>query len=288
MPAGLAAALPRVPLLVHEQNAVLGRANRLIARDRPGRGAELRRAPPRRRPGAGLRAVITGNPVRAGVRGAAATARMPPAGPLRLLVVGGSQGARIFSDVLPAAVGAAARRTCAPPPSWPSNAGPRIWSGSRRPMRRSGFAAELASFFDDVPDAHGRGHLVIARSGASTVAELLALGRPALLVPYPFAADDHQTANARALAAAGAAVLVAAAGASRAERCSHAELERLMRDARPAGGDGRPAPRLGPAGRRRALADAVLALAAAERRAMTMVPRWASVRSISSASAASA
>ncbi len=227
VPAAMAALLRRTPFLIHEQNAVLGRANRLIAR-RAGIVAlsfERTAAVPALD---GRQPLVLGNPVRPGFGAEGAAVGHAEADPVfRLLVMGGSQGARILSDVVPAAVALLA---------------PELRSRLRlaqqcRPedLERVGEAygtmgqtVEIASFFEDVPARMAAADLVIARSGASTIAELLALARPALLVPYPHAADDHQTANARALAEAGAAVLVPQTELS-AERLA-AELEGLMRD----------------------------------------------------------
>ena len=208
VPVGLAAGVLGIPLLVHEQNAVLGRANRLIAR----RAAllalsfeETRGAPAASR----VARRLTGNPVRAEVVARRAEPYREPArdGPLELLVVGGSQGARILSEVLPAALAhlpkaerARLRLT--------QQCRPEDLERVASAYAGLGFAAELASFFDDLPERLARAQLVISRSGASSVAELLVLGRPALLVPYRLAADDHQRANAEAMAAAGAAWVV--------------------------------------------------------------------------------
>ena len=117
-------------------------------------------------------------------------------------MLGGSQGARVFSEIVPAALTAL--------PLWlrmmlrvSQQARPEDLAMATHAYAESGIAVELRSFFADVPERLARAHLAICRAGASTVAELAALGRPALLVPYPHAADDHQTANARAFAAAG-------------------------------------------------------------------------------------
>jgi UDP-N-acetylglucosamine--N-acetylmuramyl-(pentapeptide) pyrophosphoryl-undecaprenol N-acetylglucosamine transferase len=118
--------------------------------------------------------------------------------PVEILVLGGSQGARIFSDVVPAAlqlVPEALRRRL----RVTQQARQEDLERARDGYRAAGIEAELAPFFHDVPARLARAHLVVARSGASTCAELTVVGRPAILVPYPFAADDHQTANARAL-----------------------------------------------------------------------------------------
>jgi UDP-N-acetylglucosamine--N-acetylmuramyl-(pentapeptide) pyrophosphoryl-undecaprenol N-acetylglucosamine transferase len=207
VPVGLAARLLGIPLLVHEQNAILGRANRLIAR----RAAVLALSFTKTEGAAaarGARTVVTGNPVRADVVAHRDQPYMPPepGGPLDLLVVGGSQGARILSEVLPAALKvlpAAARARI----RLTQQCRPEDLERVAAAYAALGFTAELRSFFDDLPQRLADAHLVISRSGASSVAELLALGRPSLLVPYRLAADDHQRANAAALAAAGAAWL---------------------------------------------------------------------------------
>jgi len=208
VPAVVAASQLGIPTLVHEQNAVLGRANRLLARraDRLatsfGATAGLRLAPER--------IVHTGNPVRPAIAALAVLPYEPPVpgGALRLVVLGGSQGAQVFDRVVPEAL---ARLPAA------MRARLRVLQqcrGEDLPAAREGYAAaaitaELAPFIQDVAGALEDAHLVIARAGASTVAELAAAGRPAILVPYPFAADDHQNANAQALAAAGGAWRIA-------------------------------------------------------------------------------
>jgi UDP-N-acetylglucosamine--N-acetylmuramyl-(pentapeptide) pyrophosphoryl-undecaprenol N-acetylglucosamine transferase len=224
VPAALAAAAWRVPLLVHEQNAVFGRANRLIARAAQvvALSFDSTADVPE---GVSARRLVTGNPTRPGfvvpaVPSAAATNRF------RVLVLGGSQGARVFSDVLPAALALLpaelrARLDLA------QQCRPEDLERVHGSYAGLGLAVELESFFSDVPARMAAADLVIARSGASTIAELLALARPSLLVPYPHAADDHQTANARALATADAAILLPQP-AFTPERLA-AELEGLMR-----------------------------------------------------------
>jgi len=208
VPTMLAATRLGYPTLLHEQNAVLGRANRLLARRvrRIATGfaatAELRAAD---RP----RAVFTGNPVRPAIRAVAdVDYRAPTFGaPVELLVLGGSQGARIFADVVPPALAAlpaelrSALRVS-------QQARPEDCPRVSAQLHDAGIAAEVASFFTDVPERLGRAQLAICRAGASTVAELAVAGRPAILVPYPHATDDHQLANARAFAAAGAGWVV--------------------------------------------------------------------------------
>ncbi|MDX6752065.1 undecaprenyldiphospho-muramoylpentapeptide beta-N-acetylglucosaminyltransferase [Geminicoccaceae bacterium 1502E] len=204
VPAALAAALTRTPLLLHEQNAVFGRANRALGRmaHRVALSFEPTAALP-----AALRglALLTGNPVRPGFEALPTQAGEGDA--LRLLVLGGSQGARVFSDVLPAALqglpeALRSRLVVA------QQCRPEDLDRVRDLYAGMGQKVELASFFEDVPARMAAADLVVSRSGASTIAELLMLGRPSLLVPYQHAADDHQTANARALADEGAAVLV--------------------------------------------------------------------------------
>ncbi|MFO1071684.1 MAG: undecaprenyldiphospho-muramoylpentapeptide beta-N-acetylglucosaminyltransferase [Geminicoccaceae bacterium] len=200
VPAALAARAHRVPLLLHEQNAVLGRANRLVARF--ARVLALSFESTAGVPLSPVPRLITGNPTRPGF-----AAQSPVADPsrFRLLVLGGSQGARIFSDVVPAALALLpedlrARLDLA------QQCRPEDLERVRGAYAAMGLAAELAPFFGDVAARMAGADLVITRSGASTVAELLALGRASLLVPYLHAADDHQTANAAALATVGAAL----------------------------------------------------------------------------------
>jgi len=199
VPGMVAAALAGIPTVIHEQNAVLGRANRLLA-GRVGRIAvsfpEVAHLDPRF---AGKR-VYTGMPVRAQVAALRDTPYPPlgAEGRINLLVLGGSQGARVLSEVVPAALaalpeGVRARLDVA------QQCRPEDLDAVRAAYGRAGIAATLESFFADVPERLARAHLVISRAGASTVAELTALGRPAILVPYPHAIDDHQTANAQAV-----------------------------------------------------------------------------------------
>lgn len=199
LPTVLAASLARCKTIVHEQNAVLGRANRTLA-PRVDRIATAFPKPARVPKGAAGKLVRTGMPVRP----AFAAARSLPYphcgadGAINLLVLGGSQGARVFSEVLPAAVGqlpTALRRRL----SISQQCRPEDLDRVRVAYHELGASAELASFFTDVPERLAAAHLVIARAGASSVGEITAVGRPAILVPYPHATDDHQMANARAI-----------------------------------------------------------------------------------------
>ncbi|MEK7245242.1 MAG: undecaprenyldiphospho-muramoylpentapeptide beta-N-acetylglucosaminyltransferase [Pseudomonadota bacterium] len=211
-PTVLAAILKGLPTAIHEQNAVLGRANRLLARGRV-RVATSFAATQGLPRGTEARAVCTGMPVRPQVAALAGQPyRAPTAGnPVSLLIIGGSQGARIFADVVPAAVARTPedlRRHL----RIAQQCRPEDLERTRKAYANMNVAAELAPFFADAPERMAAAHLVIARAGASTVAELAALGRPAFLVPYRHAADDHQSANARALADIGAAWTIAEAG----------------------------------------------------------------------------
>jgi UDP-N-acetylglucosamine--N-acetylmuramyl-(pentapeptide) pyrophosphoryl-undecaprenol N-acetylglucosamine transferase len=208
VPPLLAATMLGIPSIVHEQNAVLGRANRLLARrvQRIATGfPTLGRLDPKLKP----KCVETGNPVRPAVLDAA---RLPYPGLTHgrfwLLVVGGSQGARVMSDVVPPAIEALpaeARARLIVVQQARGEDEPRV----RETYTRLGVEAEIAPFFPDLPRRMAEAHLVIARAGASTVSELAAIGRPAILVPYPHALDQDQSANAAHLAVTGAIDVIA-------------------------------------------------------------------------------
>lgn len=209
LPTMLAAISLRLPTLIHEQNAVLGRVNRLLAPLVTAIAASFARTsgiPPRHRG----KVTVTGNPVRAEVKRIGEQDYVPPetGGAIRLLVFGGSQGASVLSDVVPAAIlgldDDLAERIALTQQCRPDDC-------ERVAMlyRSAGIAAEVASFFDDLPDRLASAHLVIARAGAGTVSELAVAGRPAILVPYQHATDDHQTANAENLAGVDGAILLA-------------------------------------------------------------------------------
>ena len=189
----------RPSVILHEQNAVLGRANRLLARfaDRLALGvAETSHRPAR------LPAVVTGNPVRPEIAALAGQPYAPPedGAPVRVLVTGGSQGARVFGDALPRAIAllpAALRTRLRLAQQCRAEDLDRI----RTAYREIGVAAELSPFFDDIAARLAWADVVVARAGAGTVAELAIAGRPALLVPFPHAIDNHQLFNARAVGA---------------------------------------------------------------------------------------
>lgn len=201
-PGGLVGWLLRKPLLVHEQNAVAGMTNRWLARVATRTLIAFPGAVPAR-----LHPVVTGNPVRAEI-----TALPPPAqrfagreGPLRVLVLGGSQGARGLNGALPDAIAAL------PADSRPQirhQAGRGRDDAVRGAYAERALPAEVDAFIDDMAAAYAWADLVVSRAGALTIAELTAAGLGAVLVPYPYAVDDHQTRNAAFLVDAGAAALV--------------------------------------------------------------------------------
>lgn len=226
LPTMLAAASLGLPTLIHEQNAVLGRANRLLA-PLVWRIATGFPDTAGLRPSDRARVVHTGNPVRPAILALGGAGYDPPGpdGPIELLVIGGSQGAHVLAEIVPAALAMLSsplrRRLHVSQQARPEDL-PAVVAA----YGKAGIAAEIESFFADVPQRMTRAHLAVTRAGASTVAELATIGRPALLIPYPYAADDHQTANARAFAAAGGGRLIAQTGL-RAEALA-ADLETLL------------------------------------------------------------
>lgn len=191
----------RPSVVLHEQNAVLGRANRFLAARSSVLAlnfAQTSRLPPK------VPAVVVGNPVRPAVAALAQVPYEAPSDRINLLVLGGSLGARVFSEVVPRALALlpeSLRRRI----SVVQQCRPEDVEGVRVTYQQIGMTAELSPFFPDVADRLAAAHLVIARAGASTVAELAVAGRPSILVPLPGAIDDHQSANARALGQAGGA-----------------------------------------------------------------------------------
>ena len=208
LPTLLAAPGMGTRIVLHEQNAVLGRVNRMMLRKAHVLALSFAEtAGVTARPD--LAVVTTGNPVRPAVLAERANAyRAPDAdGPLNLLVFGGSQGARLFGRVLPAALrrldeGLRHRLSVV------QQARPEDEGQVAAAYRELGIEAEVRTFFDDLPRRIAQAHLVIARAGAGSVSELAAIGRPSLLVPYAHAMDDHQMANARALTTGGGAALL--------------------------------------------------------------------------------
>lgn len=208
IPALAAARILNIPRLIHEQNGVLGRVNRLFARHVAmiACGTWPTAVPK------GVVAEHIGNPVRASIHERAGADYAPPGDhPTQVLVIGGSQGARVLSDVVPAALAALPPHLCA---------GMTISHQARAEdavrvtaaYAKAGLKADVQPFFNDIPARMASAQLVISRAGASSIADLTSIGRPAILVPYAAATADHQTANARALADAGAAVVIPESG----------------------------------------------------------------------------
>lgn len=200
-----AARLAGIPMVVHEQNAVVGRANRLLLRF----GAVL--ATGFKNPKgivSTVRTVHVGNPVRKAIIEAVTPYQLPGSNtPFRLLVFGGSQGAHVFSKLIPEAL------AMFPDDSrWILNVVQQARAEdvevTRKAFLKLGIESDVMPFFNDMGDRIANAHLVICRAGASTVAELAVIGRPAILVPYPHALDHDQAENARALAEAGGAWLM--------------------------------------------------------------------------------
>ena len=204
IPALGAALALRLPAMIHEQNGVLGRVNqRFATRVRVvACGAWPTDLPE------GAHGVHTGNPVRAAVLERAGAPYIPPGDrPMSLLVIGGSQGARILSQVVPEAIATLPeeiRRNV----RVAHQARPEDADAARVGYAQAGIRAEVASFFDDVPARLAEAQLVISRAGASSVADIACVGRPSILVPLAAAIRDEQTANARTLTRADAAVLI--------------------------------------------------------------------------------
>lgn len=208
VPALLAATRMGIPTVLHEQNAVLGRANRFLAGDAAAIATAYTHVE-RMKSRFGGKTVFVGNPVREAIA-KLGEAPFPPFdeyAPFRILVTGGSQGATVLSKVVPEGLGMLSpslrhrlqvMQQCRPDDI----------DDVRVHYAKLGIPAELMTYIEDMPAKLAEAHLVIARSGASTVAELTAAGRPAILIPYPEATDDHQTSNARDITEAGGARMI--------------------------------------------------------------------------------
>jgi UDP-N-acetylglucosamine--N-acetylmuramyl-(pentapeptide) pyrophosphoryl-undecaprenol N-acetylglucosamine transferase len=207
LPPLLAARMRQIPSAIHDANAVMGRANRMLAP----RVTAIATSFPGIALGGSLasKATYTGNPVRPMVLAAAAQPFAAPSsgGPFSLLITGGSQGARVMADIVPAAIehltpDLRARLSIT------QQARGEDETRVREAYARLGAKAEVAPFFSDLPARIAASHLIVSRSGASTVAELAAIGRPSILVPLPGALDQDQLANANVLAKAGGAIVL--------------------------------------------------------------------------------
>ena len=196
-PGGMMASLLDRPLALHEQNAVAGLANRVLSTVSDKVMVAF--------PGALKHAEWTGNPVRTDIAAIA-----PPderfrarSGPLRILVVGGSLGAQALNEAMPKAMALLEDK-----PLVVHQSGEKHLDALKKSYAEAGAQGELVAFIDDMASRYAEADLVICRAGAVTIAELTAAGLASILVPFPFAVDDHQTVNARFLSDAGAAVLV--------------------------------------------------------------------------------
>jgi UDP-N-acetylglucosamine--N-acetylmuramyl-(pentapeptide) pyrophosphoryl-undecaprenol N-acetylglucosamine transferase len=207
LPPVAAATLLRIPSVIHDANAVMGRANRMlaprvtaIATSFPGMTLDARLS---------AKATTTGNPVRPMVLVGAEKPYVAPApgGPFNLLITGGSQGARVMADIVPSAIEAMTPELRARLKIVQQARG-EDEARVRDLYTRIGVDAQVAPFFSDLPARIANSHLIVSRSGASTVAELAAIGRPSILVPLPHALDQDQLANADVLAQAGGAIVL--------------------------------------------------------------------------------
>jgi UDP-N-acetylglucosamine--N-acetylmuramyl-(pentapeptide) pyrophosphoryl-undecaprenol N-acetylglucosamine transferase len=204
IPALTAATLMKLPRMIHEQNGVLGRVNQIFAKrvDAMACGTWPTELPE------GVEGHHTGNPVRTAIMRRAASPYIQPGDyPMSILVIGGSQGARILSDIVPPAIAGLELQVLR---------NIRVSHQAREEdlervskyYAEQGVNADVQPFFHDVPERMAEAQLVIARAGASTVADLSIIGRPAILIPYVHATADHQAANARGLVEADAAVVI--------------------------------------------------------------------------------
>ena len=204
IPALGAAWLLRRPRMIHEQNGILGRVNKVFAKrvDRVACGTWPTDLP------AGVEGVHVGNPVRASVLERAGAGYIPPGDyPMSVLVIGGSQGARILSDVIPAAIADLPedlRRNIRVAHQARDEDGERV----AQFYAEAGIDAEVEPFFRDVPRRMSEAQMVISRAGASSIADISVIGRPSILIPYAAAAGGHQTANAKGLSQAGGAIVI--------------------------------------------------------------------------------
>ena len=204
IPAIAGATILRLPRMIHEQNGVLGRVNQIFARrvKAVACGTWPTALPE------GVEGIHTGNPVRGAVLDRAAAPYIAPGDyPMSLVVIGGSQGARILSDVVPEAIAslpADLRRNLRIAHQARAEDLPRVVEA----YDAAGLMAEVEPFFTDIPRRLSEAQLVISRSGASSVADISVIGRPAILIPFAAATADHQTANARGLVSAQAAILI--------------------------------------------------------------------------------
>lgn len=204
IPSLAAATWMKLPSMIHEQNGVLGKVNKIFASRV---GAVACGTWPTDLPEE-VEGWHTGNPVRASVMARARSPYIAPGDyPMQILIIGGSQGARILSDVVPPAIAALPRHHLQNM-RIAQQARPEDLDRVSQFYADHGIEAEVEPFFTDVPSRMSEAQLVISRAGASTVADIGVIGRPSILVPYAAATGDHQTANARGLVDAGAAIRI--------------------------------------------------------------------------------
>lgn len=196
-PGGLMTRMLSIPLVIHEQNRIPGTTNRLLARFAnavleafPGSFSDRQYA------------LCTGNPLRKEMTCLAAKGTRTPSEPIRLLVVGGSQGAQILNETVPDAVAKM------PAMLIKHQTGQAMLDTVKAKYHALGMEADVTAFIDDMAAVYQWADLVVCRSGAMTVSELAAVGLPAVFIPFPFAIDDHQTANARYIADAGGGLII--------------------------------------------------------------------------------
>ncbi|WOI55322.1 UDP-N-acetylglucosamine--N-acetylmuramyl-(pentapeptide) pyrophosphoryl-undecaprenol N-acetylglucosamine transferase [Palleronia sp. LCG004] len=260
IPALAAATMLRLPRMIHEQNGVPGRVNQLFATrvNVVACGVWPTELPE------GTEVVFTGNPVRESVLKLNGSAYIAPGDyPMSLLVIGGSQGARILSDIVPEAVATLPE---------PLRANVRVAHQARGEDEArvrefydaNGISAEVAPFFDDIARRMSEAQLIVSRSGASSVADIAVIGRPSILIPFAAAAGDHQSANARGLSEADAAIVIPESQLSVASLASSLEMILSQPDAAQQMASG--ALRVGRPDAAGDLADLAIALAGLDKR----------------------
>ena len=196
-PGGAVAVLKRVPLVLHEQNTVPGFTNKVLSKFAKKVCASFPNSFP------GDKVIVTGNPVREDILKIEKSFENPENKPLKILVLGGSQGAEAINQVVPEAISLIAQ----PVKIW-HQAGLAKYKKTQETYKKHQVTARVVPFIKTMSQAYEWADLVIARSGATTIAELAAVGAPSILIPYPYAVDDHQTTNAEYLAKQGGAVIM--------------------------------------------------------------------------------
>ncbi|KEQ13908.1 UDP-diphospho-muramoylpentapeptide beta-N- acetylglucosaminyltransferase [Endozoicomonas montiporae] len=206
-PGGLAARLLGVPLVIHEQNAIAGLTNKVLARI----SSRVLEAFPGTFKKAGMKTekvFHTGNPVRADIQNAVQPLEQRGDAPVRLLVVGGSRGAQVFNQTVPEALALLSESEGVPSVQIWHQTGKGNLEATRQLYRDHGVEGRVEEFIDDMAETYDWADLILCRSGALTVSELAIAGRPSILVPYPWAVDDHQTANGHYLVEQSAALMI--------------------------------------------------------------------------------